>query len=64
MVTGAFSPSGARSAGHDAIVVHVHSDGSQPLLGHAIALRLRKLFDVEYVTVQIEGATEVEMDPQ
>jgi cation diffusion facilitator family transporter len=45
-------------AGHDAIVVHVHSDGSQPLLGHAIAVRLRKLFDVEYVTVQIEGATE------
>ena len=45
-------------AGHDAIVVHVHSDGSKPLLGHALALRLRKLFDVEYVTVQIEGATE------
>jgi cation diffusion facilitator family transporter len=45
-------------AGHDAIVVHVHSDGSQPLLGHALALRLRKLFEVEYVTVQIEGATD------
>jgi cation diffusion facilitator family transporter len=45
-------------AGHDAIVVHVHSDGSKPLLGHALAVRLRKLFDVEYVTVQIEGATE------
>jgi cation diffusion facilitator family transporter len=45
-------------AGHDAIAVHVHSDGTQPLLGHALANRLRKLFDVEYVTVQIEGATE------
>lgn len=45
-------------AGHDAIVVHVHSDGAHPHLGHDISQRLRKLFDVEYVTVQIEGATE------
>jgi cation diffusion facilitator family transporter len=45
-------------AGHDAIVVHVHADGTHPMLGHAIAVRLRKLFDVEYVTVQIEGATD------
>ena len=45
-------------AGHDAIVVHVHSDGSEPHLGHALAKRLRIAFEVEYVTVQIEGATE------
>lgn len=45
-------------AGHDAIAVHVHSDGAHPMLGHAISQRVRKLFDVEYVTVQIEGATE------
>ncbi len=45
-------------AGHDAIAVHVHSDGSHPLLGHELATRLRKAFDVEYVTVQIEGATD------
>ena len=45
-------------AGHDAIVVHVHADDAHPMLGHDISKRLRKLFDVEYVTVQIEGATE------
>ena len=45
-------------AGHDAIVVHVHSDGTQEMLGHALSLRLRKLYAVEYVTVQIEGATQ------
>jgi cation diffusion facilitator family transporter len=45
-------------AGHDAIVVHVHSDGTEPHLGHALAKRLRVAFDVEYVTVQIEGATD------
>ncbi len=45
-------------AGHDAIVVHVHADGAHPLLGHDISKRLRKIYDVEYVTVQIEGATE------
>jgi len=45
-------------AGHDAIVVHVHTDGSQPMLGALLSSQLRKLFAVEYVTVQIEGATE------
>jgi cation diffusion facilitator family transporter len=44
-------------AGHDAIAVHVHSDGTQAMLGHAISVRLRKLYGVEYVTVQIEGET-------
>ena len=45
-------------AGHDAIVVHVHGDGTKELLGHSISERLRKLYGVEYVTVQIEGETE------
>ncbi len=45
-------------AGHDAIVVHVHSDGSQPLLGAVLSSKLRDVFHVEYITVQIEGATE------
>jgi len=44
-------------AGHDAIVVHVHSDGTKETLGHDLAQRLRKLYGVEYVTVQIEGET-------
>jgi cobalt-zinc-cadmium efflux system protein len=45
-------------AGHDAIVVHVHSDGSKPMLGATLSTHLRKLYAVEYVTVQIEGSTE------
>jgi len=46
-------------AGHDAIVVHVHADGSQhPLLATSIAAHLRKVYAVEYVTVQVEGPTE------
>ncbi len=45
-------------AGHDAIVVHVHTDGVHPMLGATLSTHLRKLFAVEYVTVQIEGATE------
>ncbi|HSQ67529.1 MAG TPA: cation diffusion facilitator family transporter [Polyangiaceae bacterium] len=46
-------------AGHDAIVVHVHADGSQhPLLATSIAAHLRKVYAVEYATVQVEGPTE------
>ena len=44
-------------AGHDAIVVHVHSDGTKETLGHDLSKRLRKIYGVEYVTVQIEGET-------
>ena len=45
-------------AGHDAIVVHVHTDGSQSMLGAKLSAHLRRLYSIEYVTVQIEGTTE------
>jgi cobalt-zinc-cadmium efflux system protein len=45
-------------AGHDAIVVHVHTDGAHPMLGAELSRDIRTRFAVEYVTIQIEGATD------
>ncbi len=45
-------------AGHDAIVVHVHTDGAHPMLGAELSRHIRTVFAVEYVTIQIEGATD------
>jgi cation diffusion facilitator family transporter len=45
-------------AGHDAIVVHVHTDGAHPMLGAELSSHIRTRFAVEYVTIQIEGATD------
>jgi cation diffusion facilitator family transporter len=41
-------------AGHDAITAHVRASIGDPTLGSRLASSLRKRFDVEYVTVQIE----------
>ncbi len=45
-------------AGHDAIVVHIHADGTEPLLVSKLARHLRDTYQVEYVTVQVEQPKE------
>jgi cobalt-zinc-cadmium efflux system protein len=45
-------------AGHDAIVVHIHADGTEPHLVSKLARHLRNTYKVEYVTVQVEQPTE------
>jgi cobalt-zinc-cadmium efflux system protein len=45
-------------AGHDAIVVHIHADGTEPLLVSKLARHLRDTYHVEYVTVQVEQPQE------
>jgi cation diffusion facilitator family transporter len=42
-------------AGHDAITAHVRATSREPLLATRLAERLRKAFEVEYVTVQVES---------
>jgi cation diffusion facilitator family transporter len=42
-------------AGHDAITAHVRATSREPLLATKLAERLRRAFEVEYVTVQVES---------
>jgi cation diffusion facilitator family transporter len=41
-------------SGHDAITVHVVTDGADPRLGARLGDRLRERLNVEYVTVQVD----------
>jgi Co/Zn/Cd efflux system component len=43
--------------GHDAVTVHVAADGVDPDLGTRLGDVLRTKFEAEYVTVQVERAT-------
>ncbi len=45
-------------AGHDAIVVHIHADGTEPHLVSKLARHLRETYRVEYITVQVEQPAE------
>ena len=45
-------------AGHDAIVVHIHADGTEPHLVSKLARHLRETYRVEYITVQVEQPSE------
>jgi cation diffusion facilitator family transporter len=45
-------------AGHDAITAHVRAERPDPDLGRRIAERLRKDFEAEYVTVQVDPSDE------
>jgi cobalt-zinc-cadmium efflux system protein len=45
-------------AGHDAIIVHVHADTADATLSSRLSARLREVFEVEYVTVQVELTAE------
>lgn len=42
-------------AGHDAITAHVRATESDPLVAVRLSRRLRDVFEVEYVTVQVEA---------
>ena len=44
--------------GHDAIIVHVHEDGTEKELTSKLVRKLRDLTKAEYVTVQVERAGE------
>ncbi|CAN5601733.1 hypothetical protein BH09MYX1_BH09MYX1_30890 [soil metagenome] len=45
-------------AGHDAIIAHIHEDGTEKELTSKLVRRLRELTKAEYVTVQVERAGE------
>ena len=45
-------------AGHEAVAVHIHADGSEPQLGSKLARHLRETYRIEYVTVQVEQPAE------
>jgi cobalt-zinc-cadmium efflux system protein len=47
-------------AGHDAITVHVRPSVADPTIGRRLSLALRKAFETEYVTVQVESPEEEE----
>jgi cation diffusion facilitator family transporter len=41
-------------AGHDAVTVHVRTDSPDPAFGQRLSEHIRRVLDVEYVTVQTE----------